>query len=197
MKKTFLASVLLGAACFALPAFAQEASERSEKTEKQEKPSLEIWKWANFLILAGGLGYLISKNMGPMLVARSAQIREGLAAGERAKADADARAAAVTAKLAGLDQAVAQMRVSAHEDQEREVARVKRDTAAELNRIQQQALVEIDSAGKLARLDVRRQAALAAIELAEHKVRARMTPDVQSALLKNFAGEIAAAPHES
>ena len=210
LKKLF-ACLLLGAALMTVPLAAQEASGRpgsekpgSEKTssekpgsEKTEKPSMEIWKWANFAILAGILGYLISKNMGPVLTARSAEILEGLEAGKRAKADADARAVAVQAKLAGLDQAVAQMKASAKEDQEREVARVQRDTAAELQRIQQHALVEIESAGKLARLEIRRAAALAAIELAEQKVRARMNPDAQAALLQNFGGEIAAAPHES
>src|SRR5882672_12948280 len=86
--------LLAGAVLFttgSTPVFAQEGEHKAES----EKPGMELWKWANFAILAGFLGWLISKNMGPMLVARSQQITEGLAAGERAKADADARAAAV------------------------------------------------------------------------------------------------------
>jgi F0F1-type ATP synthase membrane subunit b/b' len=196
MRKRTLAALLLAGALIATPLLAQEAEHKT--SENAGKPSMEVWKWANFAILAGILGYLISKNMGPVLVARSRQIREGLAAGERAKAEAEARSAAVMAKLSGLDQAIGQMKISAKEDQNREASRIQAETAAEMARIRQQSLLEIESAGKLARLEVRRHAAAAAIELAERKLRSRMSPDVQAGLLRNFTGEIAAASsHES
>jgi F-type H+-transporting ATPase subunit b len=150
-----------------------------------------IWDVLNFVILAVLLGYLIVKNMGPMLVARSQQIQEGLAAGEKAKADADARAAAVQAKLADLGQVIEQMRASSKEEREREAERIRRETEAEFTRIKQHAEQEIGSAGKLARLEVQRFAARLAIGLAEQKVRARMSPQTQTDLLNNFIGEIA------
>jgi F-type H+-transporting ATPase subunit b len=184
--------VVLAAALLTTPAFAQEPKEAGHKSEAGgEKPGMELWKWANFAILAGVLGYLISKNMGPVLVERSRSIYEGLAAGERAKAEADARAAAVTAKLAGLDNAVARLKSSAKEERERETVRMQREIVAELARIQQHAQMEIESAGKLVRFEIQRAAAKAAIDLAEQKVRARMTPEVQEALLQSFASEVA------
>lgn len=192
--KRFFATLLLAGALVAIPVYAQEGEHKgADSSESSEKPGMELWKWANFAILAGILGYLISKNMGPMLVERSKQIQEGLAAGERAKADADARAAAVTAKLAGLGQAIAQLGSSAKEEREREAARIQRDTANELARIQQHAQLEIEQAGKLARIEIQRYAAKAAIDLAEQKVRSRMNADVQAALLASFANEIASA----
>ena len=192
--KRLFATLLLAGALVAIPVYAQEAEHKgAESSESSEKPGMELWKWANFAILAGILGYLISKNMGPMLVDRSRQIEEGLAAGERAKAEADARAAAVSAKLAGLDQAIARLKASAKEEREREAARIQRETSSELARIQQHAQLEIEQAGKLARLEIQRYAAKAAIDLAEQKVRSRMNPDVQAALLASFAGDIASA----
>jgi F-type H+-transporting ATPase subunit b len=194
LKKLPATLLIAGSLSFwvaSVPVFAQEAEHKSgEASGSEEKPGMELWKWANFAILAGILGWLISKNMGPMLVARTKQIQEGLAAGERAKADADARAAAVSAKLSGLGQAVAVMQADAKADREREGARIQRETAAELTRIQQNAAFEVESASKLARIAVQRQAAKLAIELAEQKVRARMTPDVQAALLQNFVGDL-------
>ena len=175
---------ICGAILFiALPLMAEEGG---------GEPKLSpIWDVLNFVILAVLLGYLIVKNMGPMLVARSQQIREGLAAGEKAKADADARAAAVQAKLADLGQVIEQMRASSKEEREREAERIRRETEAEFTRIKQHAEQEIGSAGKLARLEVQRFAARLAIELAEQKVRARMSPQTQTDLLNNFIGEIA------
>ncbi len=150
-----------------------------------------VWEWLNFLILAGVLGWLISKHVGPLLVARTLQIHEGLAAGEKAKAEAEAQAAAVETKLANLDEVIVQMKSSAREERDREVERIGRDTEAEFVCIQQRAQQEIESAGKLARLEVRHFAGKLAIDLAEQKVRARMSADKQAELLSNFIGEIA------
>ena len=48
-------------------------------------------------------------------------------------------AAAVTAKLAGLEKAIAEMRDGSPRGWEREGARIRRETAAEMARIQQHA----------------------------------------------------------
>lgn len=175
---------LLTALLLALPALAQE------EAPKSEGPG-EIWTVLNFLILVGVLGYLIAKNLGPMLAQRSQHIEEGLAAGEKAKAAAQARAAAVQAQLSNLGSEIEKLRASAVEDRGREAERIKRETESELARIQQHAAQEIESAGKVATLEVRRYAARLAIELAEQKLRARMSTDVQASLIQNFIGDIA------
>jgi F-type H+-transporting ATPase subunit b len=154
------------------------------------KEPAPIWQWLNFLILAGVLGYLVSKNLGPILADRTKKIQEGLAAGENAKAEADARAAAVQAKLSDLDFQVSLMRDGAKQDREREAERIRRDSAREIERIQQHATQEIESAAKVARLEVQRFAAKMAVELAERKVRARMSPEVESALLGSFLEDL-------
>jgi F-type H+-transporting ATPase subunit b len=177
--RKFLAALVLMAA----PLMAEEGG---------DKPKLSpVWDWLNFIILAVGLGYLLAKYLGPMLVARSQQIHEGLAAGEKAKAEADARAEAVQAKLAGIGQAIAQMQASSREERDREAERIRREAEAEFARIRQHAQQEIESAGKLARLEVQRFAAKVAIDLAEQKVRARMSAEKQIELLNQFIAEIA------
>ncbi len=174
----------LGFAVLAAPVFAAEAG-------GAEKPDMFIWQVANFLILAGLLGWLAVKQGGPLLAARSARIAEGLAAGERAKADADVRAAQVQAKLGGLEKEVAALRADAREEREREADRIRREGQAEIARIQYQAGQEIESAGKQARMEVQRAAVAMAVDLAERKVRARMSPELQSALLLGFVSDLA------
>ena len=73
-----------------------------------------------------------------------------------------------------------------------EADRIRRDTERDMARIQQHAAQEIESAGKLARLEVQRFAAKLAIELAESKVRSRMSPEVEAALLGNFLDDLSA-----
>jgi F-type H+-transporting ATPase subunit b len=149
-----------------------------------------IWEVLNFLILAGLLGWLIVKQGGPLLTARSKEIADGLASGEIAKAEADARAAQVQAKLDKLGTEIEAMRAEAKVERDREAERIRRETQAEMARIRVQAEHEIESAGKLARREVQRAAAKMAIELAEEKVRARMSPEIQAALLQGFLSEL-------
>jgi F-type H+-transporting ATPase subunit b len=150
----------------------------------------ELWKWPNFLLLAGLLGYLIKKQGAPLLAARSRQIREGLEAGKKAQAEAEQRAAGVQAKLATLDREIAGLQTSSKAELEREAERIRRDAEKELQRMEQHTEAEIASLGKRATLELRQYAAGLALELAEQKIRARMTPAVQSGLIESFASEL-------
>jgi F-type H+-transporting ATPase subunit b len=151
----------------------------------------ELWKWPNFLLLAVLLGYLIKKQGGPFLEERSRQIRESLDAGKKAKAEADALAASVEKKFATLDREISELRAASQADLERETQRIRRDAEAEIKRVEQQTAAEIESLGKRATIELKQFAASLAMDLAEQKIRSRMSPDVQATLLNNFAGDIA------
>jgi F-type H+-transporting ATPase subunit b len=150
----------------------------------------ELWKWPNFVLLVALLGYLIKKHGAPLLQSRSQQIRESLEAGEKAKAEAEARAAATEARIANLGSEIAGLRAAAHADLEREADRIRRDAEAEMGRIEQHTAMEIVAIGKQTRLELRQYAASLAMDLAEQKIRARMSPDVQATLIDNFSGDI-------
>jgi F-type H+-transporting ATPase subunit b len=171
-----------------LPLLAQEGG--SAAGGSPEKPSMFIWTVLNFLIIAGFIGWMVKKHGGPFLAARSGEIKTGLAAGEKAKAQADARGAQVQKQLANLDQEVSTMRTTAKEEREREADRIRRETQSEMARIRTQAEQEVESSGKLARFEVQRAAAKMAIELAEVKVRSRMSPEVQAALIQGFLSDL-------
>ena len=149
-----------------------------------------IWTVLNFFILAGGLAWLASKYGAPMLTVRSKAISEGLAAGQKAKTEADKRAAEVQARLANLEKEISGLREEARLERDREADRIRRDTQAEIGRLHAQAEFEIESAGKRARIEVQRAAAKLAIELAETKVRARMSPEVQASLVQGFVTDL-------
>jgi|HubBroStandDraft_6_1064221.scaffolds.fasta_scaffold586943_2 F-type H+-transporting ATPase subunit b len=149
-----------------------------------------LWKWPNFLMLAALLGYLIKKHGAPLLESRSRQIKEGLEAGEKAKKEAEVLAAGVQRKIADLDREISDLRAAARADLDREAARIRMEAAAEMSRIEQHTAQEIVSIGKQTRLELRQYAASLAMDLAEQKIRGRMSPDVQAALLDNFAADM-------
>jgi F-type H+-transporting ATPase subunit b len=163
----------------------------AEETKKGEEESgLQIWKWANFLVLAGGLGYLIGKKGGPFFAARSVKIRKDMTDAGDARKDAEARAAEVDRRLASLEAEIAALRAESQKEEQAETGRFGRHTAAEIVKTQAQAEEEIVAAGKAARLELKRYCAELAMGLAEQKIRARMTPDTQDALVRGFVRDL-------
>ena len=157
-----------------------------------------IWAWANFVMLAGALGYLIAKKGGPFFAGRSQSIRKGIAEAEEIRRSAEARAAEVDRRLAGLQTEIENLKSSAHQEQSAEAARLSDETAAELARIQEHGVREIESAGKAARVELKRYAAQLAIDLAEQRIRRSMTPEIQGTLVDNFARNLelpSSGPH--
>ncbi len=171
------------------PAASHEAPGEGHGGGHEEGPGI-IWKWANFAILAGGLGYLISKNAGPFFATRSQQIRQDMVDSQEARRQAEARAADVDRRLAALDAEIAALRSDSQREAQAETERLARHAAAEVAKIQAHAEQEIASAGKAARTDLKRYSAELAIDLAEKRLRDRMNPETQQALVRGFVRDL-------
>jgi F-type H+-transporting ATPase subunit b len=158
--------------------------------EDQEGGSLQIWKWANFVVLAGGIGYLVGKKGGPFFAARSVKIHKDMVEAGEVRKDAEARAAEVERRLANLEAEIAALRAESQKEDVAETGRFGRHTAAEIVKTQAHAEQEIAAAGKAARMELKRYCAELAVGLAEEKIRARMTPDTQAALVRGFVRDL-------
>ena len=186
MKRLAIVTVALGFACVSQVAMAQEGGEHSKKEESfAEKHEIEL-KWANFLLLAGVIGYFVGKNAGPFFAARSASIRKDMEESHKQREDAEARARAVEQRLANLETEIAALRAETQAEAAAEEQRASARTAAEVAKIEAHAQQEIVSAGKAARMDLQRYTAELAVGLAEQKVRARMTPATEDSLVQGF-----------
>jgi F-type H+-transporting ATPase subunit b len=187
MRRFAPVALLAGLIFVALPGFAQEHEGSTGKKEESfaEKYELEL-KIANFAILAGLIGYYLGKNAGPFFAGRSAGIRKDLDESLRQSKDAEARAAEVDRRLAHLEADIAALRAEGEKEIQAETERMSRQTAEEIAKIQAHAEQEVVSAGKAARMELRRYSAELAVNLAEQKIRARMTPDTQDALVQGF-----------
>ena len=177
-------------ATLALLAYLTAAPILAEAKEGGEGSNLQIWKWANFLVLAGALGYLIGKKGGPFFAARSLKIHQDIIEAGDARQKAETRAAEVERRLASLEAEIAALRAESQKEEERETGRFGRHTAAEIVKTQAHAEEEIAAAGKAARMELKRYCAELAVGLAEEKIRARMTPDTQDALVRGFVRDL-------
>jgi len=181
-----------------LPVFALQHETEAKKIEEShgvtEHGTQLLWGWVNFLLLAGGLGYVIKKNAGPYFAQRSQQIRKGMDDADRARAEAEAKMAEVDRRLANLAADIEKLRREAHEEGRAEAHRIRLEAAAEMAKIQNRTVEEIAAAGKAARLDLRRYSAGLALSLAETKIAARLSPQIQEGLVNGFVTRLAHLP---
>lgn len=159
----------------------------------QEKPPMpnEIWwKWANFAILAGGLGFLIAKNAGPFFRGRSEDIQRGISEAAAVRAEAEARAAAIEKQLANLSAEVEALRRKSGQEIAREGERISAETAQQIAKIQRQAEADIAAAAKNASKELKAYAAELAVNLAAQQIQSSLTPTDHDRLAETFVGDI-------
>lgn len=179
-----LALLTFGSACLM---HAQEAAQPAK--EEKAEPGLG-WKWANFVLLLAGLGYLIGKNAPAMFRARTAEIQKDIAEAQAAKKDAESRAAAVDARVQALGAEMERMRAQSKIEMQAEGERIREETARQIARHDAQVAQEIESAGKVARRELKEYAAKLALELAEQRIRARADATTESALVDAFVADL-------
>ena len=149
-----------------------------------------IWKWANFAMLAVGLGYMIGKHAPSYFSGRDAEIQKGIEEAKAMSRDAEAQVAEITKRIAGLDSEIAGMKESAKEEMQREASRIGEETAQILRKIEEQGQNEIQSATKAARQELKSYSAGLALQLASEKLRGQLTPEADAALVASFLKEL-------
>lgn len=143
-------------------------------------------KWANFAILAAGLGYLAVKVGGPALRGQQLAILDQLGAASRCAEAAAAEAAEIDRKVSGLDEEIENIRSMSQAELAAEVKRFEEETAQLLAKVQHASELEIASATKHATQQIKATATQLALDLAAGKLRERMSADTQDTLVSRF-----------
>jgi len=186
-------AVALGLA-FASHALPQESPATAHTNEAEQGDPWIWWKWANFAILAAGLGYLIGKNVPPLFRKQSDEIKSALAESAKVKQEAADYAASVEARLANLQNEIQKLREDAHAEMTAESERIRRDTEHHVQRIREQSVQELDLMTRAAKDELRKYAAELAIGLAEERIRFRMNPEIQDRLANGFLRDLRERP---
>ncbi len=187
MRRAVLALALgLTLASFALP---QESGSKSSPVEETGDPWI-VWKWVNFAILVGGLGYLVAKTAPAYFKSRSDEIQRALVEATREIKDAEAKAANLDLRLAGIQTEVENLRSDARAEMAAEGERIRTETERHLKRIQEQTVQEIALMSRSARDELRKYSAGLALDLAEQRIRSSMTPGLQEVLVDSFVHDL-------
>ena len=154
------------------------------------QPGWEVWKFFNLLLFIGALIFLLRRPIGASLAARRDTIRRELMRAQEERRAALAKLEEVEARLARLDAEVETVRAQAKRDAEAERESITRATAEETRRLREQARREIESAGKVARQDLRRYAAEQSVRLAEDLIRRDIGAEDDKRLMNDYIGEL-------
>jgi F-type H+-transporting ATPase subunit b len=168
---------------------AQEDSQKEgsadEQAEKAERRELFL-KTINFLILVGGLAYVLRKPLAAFFKDRSLKIARDLYEGRKALKEAQAALAEVERKLQHLGEEIAAFQSSNAREMESEHERMRRSSEEEAAKIMEAARSQLDAASRSSVLELKTYAAKQALVLAEEMVRQRLDSATRERLVERF-----------
>lgn len=143
-----------------------------------------LFDYLNFLIIVLLIGVPLYKTLPKLLRARGEKVRDDLESARKATAVANARLSAIEAKLSGLDEEIAQIRLQVERESLQDEERIKSTIGEEIARIVAAAEQEIASSAAQARRGLRHFAADLAIDQAAKQL--IFTPETDRALIAEF-----------
>ena len=148
-----------------------------------------IYLFINFAIIVLAVGIPLVKFMPKVIRKRSQTLTHSIESARKVTDDANARLSAIEAKLSGLDEEIASIRVQVEQESAGDEGRIKASLKDESDRIVAAAEQEITVAAAQAKRGLRHFAADLAIEQAAKQL--VLTPETDKALIAEFSADIA------
>jgi F0F1-type ATP synthase membrane subunit b/b' len=142
-----------------------------------------LGKAVNFLILFGGLAFVLRKPLAAMLSKRAFDIQETIRLADESKAAAENKRGDAERDIAGLGGEIQRMMETAKAVAEREKDRIANVAAEESLRIKKFAEQEIDQQVRAGTQELKAYAAERGTSLARERIRRKLTPGDQAALI--------------
>jgi F0F1-type ATP synthase membrane subunit b/b' len=166
----------------ALPALAAEGAE----PDPADSTAGLIFRWLNFLIVFGGIAYLVAKSGGAFFQSNAKEIAASIVQATAAKEEASRELYAVEVKIERLDQDVAELREQARQNWAAESERLRTSGAAEIDKINQAARAELTASERAAQQLLRDIAASLAVKNAAALVGSRMNAELRAKMFQAF-----------
>jgi F0F1-type ATP synthase membrane subunit b/b' len=170
----------------ALPVLAEEGA----KPDPADSPAGLIFRWLNFLIVVGGIAYLVAKYGGAFFRGNAKQIAASIVEATAAKTEADRELREVEVKIERIGQEVAEMREEAQRNWAAESERLYASGQAEIEKIAHAAREELAASERAAQQQVREIAASLAVERAAALVSSMMNAEIRAKMFQSFLREL-------
>lgn len=142
-----------------------------------------LGKSINFIILFGGLAYFLFKPIRNFLERRTQDIERSLREAEDSKRDAEQKLQEAKARLATLGDEIGKLKKEAEIEGRKEKERIIRLAQQEAERIKYFAKQEIETLTRGGIQDLKEYTAELATELAEERIKKKMSPEDQYLLI--------------
>lgn len=185
---------------------APEGAERTKEAKEAAQPGTEhatpgtdehadeehgvlsglLWPVANFIVLFGGLWWLVRQPFANYLRDRHSSIRKDLVEAANMKATAAAQLAEIDRKLQALPGEIDALRTRGGEEIAAEEQRIAAVATAERERLLEQTRREIDLQLRLAKRELVEHTANLAVQLAGDRLQHQITPADQNRLVDRY-----------
>jgi len=142
-----------------------------------------LGKTLNFLLLFGGLTYVLAKPARAFLERLTEEVRKTLAEASSSKEEADRKLESIRERLAGLSEEALRIRAAGESSGQKDKARISDLAAREAEKIKAMAREEIEARAQASRRELRSYAAELAVSLARSRIEHRLTPELQTRLI--------------
>jgi F-type H+-transporting ATPase subunit b len=143
-----------------------------------------LGKLVNFLILFGGLAFVLRKPLKAMLAKRTADIGETISQAEAARVEAQTKVGESQARISGLEKEIRGLKTAAAEEGRLQTERISRAAAEEAERLKKLTRQEVEEQVRLGVRELKAHAAARATDLARERIRKRLTPETQAVLIE-------------
>ena len=187
--KNILVLLLFGVLMCAGPSMlaAQEADRAEEAAaEHEETPLQTVFRWANAIVLFGGLAYLLRKPARDFFEGRRQEITSGLKRAQETEAGAKARMNEIEQRLSRLSEEVSQLRAEAEKESVTEREKILAEAKREIARVIEQSRQEIERVARGVERDIKANIADLVVNRAEETLRTEMTEDDQKRVVLRF-----------
>jgi F-type H+-transporting ATPase subunit b len=175
------------------PVHEQPSAAAHEGAEGQAHEQ-SIWPFVgkifNFVVLVGGLVYLMRKPFAEYLTRRGGELRAELSAAEALKAEATAKIAEIDARMKTLPAELEALGARGRADIAAEEQRIRELAATEKQRLLDQAAREIDQRVRLAKRELLEHAADLTIDVARAKIQSEITDADRSRLVDRYLSQV-------
>lgn len=154
-------------------------------------PGFEAWRFLNLAIFVGLIVFIAyRKKLGNIFRDRRDTIRRELVKAQEERDAAVAKLKEVEERLTKLDTEVAAIQERSKREAAEERERIARSTEIEIAKLSDQARRDIESAGKVAKHELRRYAAEQSVSLAEQVIRREMKPEDDARIINENIQEL-------
>lgn len=151
-----------------------------------------IGKVLNFVILFGGLGFVLFKPLRAFLRKRSEDVRRTLDDSDAERRRAEEKLKTAQARLAGLASDIETMKKAAEAEGRAEQEKIRRLAAEEAEKIRTLTKADMESRVRAGVRELKRHAAALAVQRARERIEKRMTPGTEAVLVERAIKDLAA-----